>query len=131
MTRDGGTSWVTYGVTHGSRRPDTLELQKSLLITGRKQWNCPGGHFVQPQVGAPPERLSSRPTLAKARGEPGPITTGGDHGSPLSRGRPQMILGFVSPKCAAPPPPHAEEHRSATRAQALPQPTRAAMRLEA
>ena len=44
-------------------------------------------------------RLSSRPTLAKARGEPGPITTGGDHGSPLSRGRPQMILGFVWPKC--------------------------------
>ena len=33
-------------------------------------------------------RLSSRPTLATARGEPGPITTGGDHGSPLSRGRP-------------------------------------------
>ena len=45
------------------------------------------------------ERSSSRPTLATARGEPGPITTGGDHGSPLSRGRPQMILGFVWPKC--------------------------------
>src|SRR2546428_10434101 len=29
-------------------------------------------------------RLSSRPTLATARGEPRPITTGGDHGSPLA-----------------------------------------------
>ena len=46
---------------------------------------------------------SSRPTPAKAGGEPGPITTGGDHGSPQrgprdasvagcpSRGRPEQV----------------------------------------
>ena len=59
-------------------------------------------------------RLSSRPTLATARGEPRPITTGGDHGSPLTgsprRGRRGVPLagttgwrhvGFVRPKRSA------------------------------
>src|SRR5262245_53188383 len=41
-------------------------------------------------------------------------------------------LGFVWPKCVAPPPrPHAEEHCGRMRAQVLPQPKCAAMRLEA
>src|SRR6266516_2446250 len=43
----------------------------------------------------------------------------------------KMIVGFVWPKCATLSCPHAEEHRSATRAQVLPKPKRAAMRLEA
>jgi hypothetical protein len=40
-------------------------------------------------------RLSSRPTLATARGEPRPITTGGDHGSPRSQRRPGATRPFV------------------------------------
>ena len=60
------------------------------------------------------KRLSSRPTLATARGEPRPITTGGDHGSPLAgsprcgrRGVPLagttgwLHVGFVRPKGSA------------------------------
>jgi hypothetical protein len=80
------------------------------------------------------KRSSSRPTPAKAGGEPGPITTGGDHGSPLSRGRHRWAkcpLASLRQNAPRPPRPHAEEHRSATRAQPLPQPKCAAMRLEA
>jgi hypothetical protein len=47
-------------------------------------------------------RLSSRPTLATARGEPGPITTGGDHGCPLSRGRPDGGTSFGQKAARAP-----------------------------
>ena len=52
-------------------------------------------------------RLSSRPTLAKARGEPEPIATGGDHGSRFRGDDLRRIhwvrfakndVGFVSPK---------------------------------
>jgi hypothetical protein len=80
------------------------------------------------------KRSSSRPTPAKAGGEPGPITTGGDHGSSLSRGRHRWAkypLASFRQNAPRPPRPHAEEHRSATRAQPLPQPKCAAMRLEA
>src|SRR5262249_16043736 len=118
MTTDGGTSWLTYGVTHGCRRTDTLELQNSLLISIRNNGNCPSRDFVHPQVGAPLGPSNRRP--GRAQREPGPITTGGDHGSPLSRGRQmaksslasfgQNDVGFVSPKRAALPRPHAEEH---------------------
>ena len=63
---------------------------------------------MQPQVGPSLGPSDRRP--GRAQREPGPITTGGDHGSPLSRGRPQMnpwvrfakmTVGFVSPKRAA------------------------------
>ena len=58
MTTDGDTwdydTWwhigVTYGVTHGPLRSDTLELQFSLLLSIRNNGNCPGRHFAQPRV---------------------------------------------------------------------------------
>ena len=40
--------------------------------------------------------------LATARGEPGPITTGGDHGFPLSRGQPDGGTSFGQKAARAP-----------------------------
>jgi hypothetical protein len=77
-----------WGVTWPSR-PDTLELQFSLLISIRNNKNCPAAiSYTHRLVLHPDQPMSSRPMPAKAGGEPGPITTGGDYGSPLSRGRP-------------------------------------------
>src|SRR5215469_1919628 len=87
MTTDGGTSWMTYGVTHGPRRPNTLELQFPLLISIRNNGNCPSRDLVHPQVGAPLGPSNRRP--GRAQREPGPMTTGGPL---LSRGRPNECL---------------------------------------
>jgi hypothetical protein len=73
-----------------------------------KQRNSVRPDFAQPQVG---------PSLARML--------------PAWLRLAKMLVGFVSPKSTAHCRPHAEEHRSTTQAQALPQSTRAAMRLEA
>src|SRR5260370_21595000 len=57
---------------------------QGLGITTRKQGNCAGGDFVQPQVGSSIGPSHRRP--GRAQREPGPITTGGDHGSPAFAG---------------------------------------------
>src|ERR1700751_4940253 len=61
----------------------------SIVNINQKQWKLrrPPFRTAAGWSFARTKRSSSRPTLAKARGEPGPITTGGDYGSPLSRGR--------------------------------------------
>src|SRR5262249_16162199 len=65
-----------------------VEVAISFVNINPKQWKLPQSRF-RTSAGwcfTWAKQLSSRPTLAKARGEPGPITTGGDHGAPLSRG---------------------------------------------
>src|SRR5262249_51793072 len=75
------------GVRSADRAPTTRHVEVAAFIvnnnpetTERSRRSLPtaAGWFSRLN------RLSSRPTLATARGEPGPITTGGDHGSPLT-----------------------------------------------
>src|SRR5262249_42713961 len=63
-----------------------VEVAPSIVITIRKQWSGAGDRFPQPQVGSSRNPRDRRP--GRAQREPGPIATGGDYGSPLSRGRP-------------------------------------------
>src|SRR5262249_59199412 len=84
MTTDGDTWWVTYGVTHApsagrhvgvaafivNNNPETMKLRRAAISHSRR--------LVLRRT----KRSSSRPTLAKARGEPGPITTGGGPWAP-------------------------------------------------
>ena len=85
MTADGGTSCVTYGVPHGPRRPDTCELQKSLIISI-------GNNEISPAVISHSRRLVPRAPSGRAR------ILG--RGALVSRAR-------RSTKCCAPDPGHA------------------------
>ena len=87
MTADGATSWVTYGVPHRPRWPNTLELQFSLLISIRNNGNYPSRDFVHPQVGA--SRVSraqrSMKHSAMMRCRPGTVPVRGGPGSAVHR----------------------------------------------
>src|SRR5262249_5430556 len=68
---------ATPGGEEVSRRRFTahsLELHSPLLITGRKQGNCVGGHFPQPQVGssACPGRSAPRSGALQTRDRSSP-----------------------------------------------------------
>jgi hypothetical protein len=87
-------------VPHRPRRPDTLELQFSLLISIRNNGNCPGRDFVHPQVD--PSRVSRAQRSTKRSGmmrcRPGTVPVCGGPGSAVHRSTPLR---------AAPRPGHA------------------------
>jgi hypothetical protein len=71
-----------------ARRPNTLELQFSLLISIRNNENCPGRDFVHPQVDAPRVSRAQRSMKRSAmmmRCRPGTVPVRGGPGSATHR----------------------------------------------